>query len=109
MDSSTSTSALFGPNADEEFDEDVRNMSDLIEEEFSRQGSHLHVILQAAEVTGAFAVDASADVLSYEMEEEQVEYIKKKTADEMEGEQVEYIKKNTAENLPFKSRRVAER
>jgi hypothetical protein len=103
MDGSPSTSALFGPNADEEFDEDVRNMSDLIEEEFSLQKSHLHVILQAAEVTGAFAVDASADALPYEMEEEQVEYIKKKAADEMEEEQVEYIKKKTAENLPLKA------
>ena len=46
-----STSALFGLNANAEFEEDVMKKSDLIEEEFNRQGSHLHVILQAAEVT----------------------------------------------------------
>ncbi len=61
------------------------------------------MILQAAGVTGAFAVDASADALSYKMEEEQVEYIMKKTADEMEEEQIEYIKEKTAENLPLKA------
>jgi len=35
-----STSALFGPNADEEFEEDVRKKSDLIEEEFNRRGTY---------------------------------------------------------------------
>jgi len=35
-----STSALFGPNADKEFEEDVRKKSDLIEEEFNRRVSY---------------------------------------------------------------------
>ena len=94
MDGSPPLSALFifSPNCNEKVDKDIRNMSDLIKEDLSSQGSHVHMVLQAAEVffeCGAFVVNASVDVLSSEINavllvakgEEQIEYINEKTVE----------------------------
>jgi hypothetical protein len=70
MDCSPSLLDFLGLEGEEELVQEVRNMSNLNDEELNWSGSHIDMILRAAEVPferGTFAADASADAVFTEI------------------------------------------